>query len=657
MPTLNIGILAHVDAGKTSLTERILYDAGAIERLGSVDAGTTRTDTGAIERERGITVRSAVASFTVGGLRVNLVDTPGHSDFIAEVERALGVLDGAVLVLSAVEGVQPQTRVLMRTLRAMRLPTVLFANKIDRAGARDTALLAEIRRRLTAHIVPVNRPTDAGTAGARVAADPGFPGTAADVLADNDDALLEALVSGPAPTGAEIEERLAAQTAAGTVHPLFFGSALSGTGVAALVEGVARLLPTAAADTDGAARGTVFAVERGRAGEATGYLRLDAGRLRVRQRVAVHRSGPDGAAETVSARITGLQVIGAPADAREPLTAGNLAKVRGLPGVRVGDRIGAAEAPAEQQRFTRPSLETLVRPRRSGDAARLHAALVALADQDPWISTRSAPGEGTSVLLYGEVQKEIIAATLAAEFDVEAVFAPSRVVYSERPTGTGEAFEAYDRQPRPRFYATIGLRVAPAPAGDTGNAYGVAVEDGSLPRAFHRAIEEAVVRTLGQGLHGWPVTGCSVTLTRSGYASPVSTAADFRELAPLVLMRALAEAGTRVYEPYHEYEAEVPAGALSAVAAQFGALGVGIGESAGDAETAVLRGAIPARLVAEVERRLPGLSHGEGVWWSRASADRAVAGRAPERPRTDGNPLDREEYLRHLSQRRSAVGT
>ena len=135
MPTLNLGILAHVDAGKTSLTERLLFDTGAIARLGSVDAGDTRTDRGDLERARGITIRSAVAPFRLGALRVNLIDTPGHADFAAEVERALGVLDGAVLVLSAVEGVQARTRVLLRALRALALPTLIFVNKIDRAGA------------------------------------------------------------------------------------------------------------------------------------------------------------------------------------------------------------------------------------------------------------------------------------------------------------------------------------------------------------------------------------------------------------------------------------------------------------------------------------------------------------------------------------------
>ena len=163
MQTVNIGILAHVDAGKTSLTERLLYDTGVIDRLGSVDAGTTQTDTGDIERRRGITIRSAVATFTTGGRRVNLVDTPGHSDFVAEVERALGVLDGAVLVLSAVEGVQPHTRVLFRTLRSMRLPTLVFVNKIDRTGARADDLVAEVARLLTPQVAPLGAVRGLGT--------------------------------------------------------------------------------------------------------------------------------------------------------------------------------------------------------------------------------------------------------------------------------------------------------------------------------------------------------------------------------------------------------------------------------------------------------------------------------------------------------------
>src|SRR5947199_7480907 len=153
-PIVNLGILAHVDAGKTSLTERLLHLAGVVDQPGRVDDGSTRTDSLALERRRGITIKSAVVSFALAGVTVNLIDTPGHPDFIAEVERVLGVLDGAVLVVSAVEGVQPQTRVLMRTLQRLRIPTLVFVNKIDRRGARYDGVLRAIAERLTPAVVP-----------------------------------------------------------------------------------------------------------------------------------------------------------------------------------------------------------------------------------------------------------------------------------------------------------------------------------------------------------------------------------------------------------------------------------------------------------------------------------------------------------------------
>src|SRR3990170_1857784 len=163
MRTLNLGILAHVDAGKTTLTERLLYEAGAIDAVGSVDAGTTQTDSLALERRRGITIKAAVASFEIGDVHVNLIDTPGHPDFIAEVERVLNVLDGAVLVVSAVEGVQPQTRILMRALQRLAIPTLIFVNKIDRPGASDRRVVQAISERLTAAVVPMGPLGELGT--------------------------------------------------------------------------------------------------------------------------------------------------------------------------------------------------------------------------------------------------------------------------------------------------------------------------------------------------------------------------------------------------------------------------------------------------------------------------------------------------------------
>src|SRR6188472_2688947 len=193
MRTLNLGILAHVDAGKTTLTERLLFTAGVIDEVGSVDKGTTQTDTLPLEQQRGITIKAAVVSFELGDLTVNLIDTPGHPDFIAEVERILNVLDGAVLVLSAVEGVQPQTRILMRALRRLRVPTLLFVNKIDRRGADPERTLRGVEEWLTPTAVPMGAPSGLGTRAASFT-----------------------------PYGSPDEE-LIAQSRRALLHPVFFG--------------------------------------------------------------------------------------------------------------------------------------------------------------------------------------------------------------------------------------------------------------------------------------------------------------------------------------------------------------------------------------------------------------------------------------------------
>jgi ribosomal protection tetracycline resistance protein len=623
MRTLNIGILAHVDAGKTSLTERLLFDHGVIDRLGSVDAGNTRTDDSAIERRRGITIRSAVAGFTVGDTRINLIDTPGHSDFIAEVERALEVLDGAVLLLSAVEGVQAQTRVLMRTLRRLRLPTLVFVNKVDRAGARARSLLPDVRRLLTPHVVPLTRVTCVGTPDARVRP---LDATAvrpdlAEVLADVDPAVLAAIVDGPEPTPDQLRAAFAARTADGTVHPLYFGSALGGQGVAALVEGVVRLVP-APEPVPGvsAPRGTVFALRPGAGGERTAYVRLYEGEVTQRQRLTFLRREADGRTTKVTGQVNRLQVIGSPG----PLTAGNIAAVSGIGGIRVGDRLGALSDRAPQ--FAPPTLETLARARHPGQSATLRSALLSLADQDPLLYARPAADGATALLLYGEIQMEVLAATLSQDFGVEADFEPGRVRFLERPAGTGEAWEQMPWLDRTRYWATVGLRVEPAPHG-SGGEFAYETELGALPRAFHQAVKDTVHATLLTGLHGAAVTDYRVTLVRSGFCAPVSTAADFRGLTSIVLRRALEQAGTRLYEPCHAFEAEVPPAALAPVTGQLAACGARFTGTTGGTTAWLITGELPARRVRDIELRLPGLTHGEGVWWSRPSGDREFTAR------------------------------
>ena len=267
-----------------------------------------------------------------------------------------------------------------------------------------------------------------------------------------------------------------------------------------------------------------------------------------------------------------------------------------------------------------------------------------------------------SVSLYGEVQKEVIQATLADDFGVDVTFRETTTICIERPAGSGAAHEIIDTDPNP-FLATVGLRVDPAPPG-SGVRFALEVELGSMPPAFFTAVEETVHATLEQGLHGWRVADCAVAMTHSGFwarqshahatfdKSMSSTARDFRQLTPLVLMEALRQAGTRVLEPVHRFALELPADALGPVLPLIGRLGGVPFAPALDGPTCRLEGDIPAARVHELRRQLPGMTRGEALLESAFDRYEPVRGPAPSRPRTDDNPLDREEYLRRVSGRR-----
>ncbi len=657
MRMLNLGTLAHVDAGKTSLTERLLYAAGVIDAIGSVDDGNTQTDSLAQERRRGITIKSAVASFVLGDITVNLIDTPGHPDFIAEVERVLSVLDGAVLVISAVEGVQAQTRVLMRTLQRLAIPTLIFVNKIDRRGAQCDAVLAAIGERLTPALVAMGAADGLGERHAQFtchgADDHDFRTRLTERLAEHDDALLEDYLGGEKDVAyRRLRRQLASQAKRGLAHPVFFGSAITGAGVEALMAGIAELLPARKGDAEGPLRGSVFKVERGPAGDKIAFVRMFSGRVRTRDRLLIR---------AVEYKVTDVGVFEAGSVVRRGVvSAGEIGKLWGLGDVRIGDAIGEPRAGGAEHHFGPPTLETVITPRRPTDRGALHAALAQLSEQDPLINLRQDDQRGELfVSLYGEVQKEVIQDTLAGDFGVEVEFRETTTICIERPVGTGAAADFIKLGGNP-FLATVGLRIDPAPV-DSGVRFQLEVELGSIPLAFHKAVEESVHKAFAQGLNGWLVTDCVVTMTHSGYwarqshshavfdKAMSSTAGDFRNLTPLVLMAALREAGTVTCEPMHRFELELPGDLLAVVLPVLGRLGAIPGTPTMRGSACRLEGEIAAARVHALQQRLPGLTRGEGVLETAFDHYRPVRGAAPSRPRSDLNPLDRREYLLRIA--------
>ncbi|NHA69075.1 elongation factor G [Phycicoccus flavus] len=648
---LVLGIVAHVDAGKTSLTERLLLEAGVLDTPGSVDAGTTRTDSMDLERRRGITIRASVTTFAAAGLEVTVVDTPGHPDFVAEVERSLTVLDAAVLVVSAVEGVQPQTVVLWRALRRLGVPTVLFVNKVDRAGADPDVVLERVRRRLTPHLVPLTRVRDAGSAHAEAVPVPLDDETVVLAVAEVDDDVLRRWAE-DRPVGRDrVRAALRSAVRAGRLTPVLAGSAVTGTGVPDLPAVLARVVapdrrPRAEAAPHRPAA-TVFAVDRDERGRRV-WVRMWDGELAVRDRVVVGGRAPHPVTEVAVSRPDGLRP--------EPCVgAGEVAAVRG-PAARVGDTVGTPPARA-RYRFAPGRLESLVTPEDPADRPALFAALAELADEDPLIALRrSAADAEAAVTLHGEVQREVVAALLEERFGMRARFSPPGVVLVERVTGRGAALERLGTGGNP-YLATVGLAVAPGPTG-SGVVFRPGVQPGRLLPAFVAATEEGVRTALRSGRYGWEVLDCMVTMTDSlyyprqsrphqGFDKSMSTvAADFRLLSQVVVHAALARAGTVACEPVDRIEVELPAAALGAVLSAVGRLGGTPEGSRGADGWSLVTGTLPTRSVAELTRLLPDLTGGEGSLVTRPDHHAPVRGEPPRRRAPDPDPRDREAWFR-----------
>jgi ribosomal protection tetracycline resistance protein len=659
LPTLNLGILAHVDAGKTSLTERLLFEAGAIPEPGRVDDGTTRTDSMDIERRRGITVRTNVASFAVRDVQVNLVDTPGHSDFIAEVERSLAVLDAAVLVVSAVEGVQSQTVVLWRALRRLAVPTLIFINKVDRGGAEPARVLDEISSRLTVpggvRPLPLTDVLGPGRPSAGTRPVPMTDSRVIDVLAALDDRVLAAALA--EPDGARepaVRAGLALRSARAQIRrcllvPVAAGSALTGVGVPDLLAALPRLLPWAGEGTR-TLSAVVYQIEHAERGRLA-HCRVFGGELRVRDRAAAGSGGPEVITSLERSTPQGWVPAGTAG-------AGDVVRVRGLAAATVGAWIGQVIPGRVTRQFPRPALESVVDPVDPAQRGRLFAGLEELAEADPLINLRRTDERHEiAVSLYGEVQKEVIADLLAGQFGVAVTFRPTVTVHIERIAGTGASAAILAERTTP-YLATLGFRVEPAAAG-SGLACDLEVERGSLPPAFFAAAWEGVRTGLAQGLSGWEIPDARVVLTHSGYwprqsamhqkfsKNMSSVGADFRHLAPVLVHEALRQARTVVCEPVETFHLEIPVSAFPVVAVTVARLSGLISDTRADGPAAmVLTGAIPTRNVQPLLARLPEQTRGEAVFTSEVTRYAPVTGMPVVRPRIGPDPLDRETWFR-----------
>ncbi|MGG3538713.1 GTP-binding protein [Bacillus tropicus] len=643
MTTINIGIVAHVDAGKTSLTERILYETNVIKEVGRVDSGSTQTDSMELERQRGITIKASVVSFFIDDIKVNVIDTPGHADFIAEVERSFRVLDGAILVISAVEGVQAQTKILMRTLQKLNIPTILFVNKIDRSGANTEKVVKHIKTILSNEAFPFYSVQNEGTKEARIIEYKSYD-DCIERLAPYNESLLESYVNNEIVTDTLLREELEKQIQQANLYPIFFGSAMTGIGVTELLENISALLPANNSSPYEELSGVVFKIEREPFGEKIAYVRLFSGSLHIRKYVDIQRNGSLPHKEKIKKMCLfhngdAIQISTVPS--------GEFCKVWGLNDIKIGDIIGERTDYIKDIHFAEPQMEAAIDAIPKERIHDLYAALMELCEEDPLIQVwKDDVHNELYIRLFGQVQKEVIETTLFEKYNLQVTFSNTRVVCIEKPIGIGISVEVMGEKTNP-FYATVGFKVERGEL-NSGITYKLGVELGSLPLAFHKAIEDTVFQTLKQGLYGWEVTDISVTLTHTGYASPVTTASDFRNLTPLVLMDALKKAETYVYEPVNAFELTVPEQAISTTMYKLAAVPATFAEPIFNNDSYQLTGSLPVTKTENFKRMLHSFTEGEGIFTTKPAGFTKISAPFPTRKRVDYNPLNRKDYLLHV---------
>ncbi len=536
---INIGILAHADAGKTTLTEQMLFTAGELRSAGSVDGKNAQTDWLDIEQRRGISVRAASTRLFWKERQINLIDTPGHVDFAGEVQRSLAVLDAAILVVSAVEGIQGQTEVLWDALRTLGLPTLIFINKIDRAGARPQAVLDTMRERFSQNLVLLQHCTGQESRTCTVS-DIQLTDERLTELAVNTNAQAEICFLEDRPIPETVLLR-ALQTgiAGGSVYPVCMGAASLGVGVQPLLDAIV-LLPAAACDVAAPVSGIVYKVEHDKTMGRAAHVRLFSGVLENRDPVPLSGRQPVEKVAQIR-RVQGHKTVD-----MGRLTAGDIGALYGLTDVRTGDVIGTPPR-AGQLSLAVPLLKVQVFPQTPQQLPALVEAIRELTVEDPLLDMEWQKEERELYIkITGMMQLEVITAFLQDRFDLQASFDSPSVIYKETPAAPGTGRMDYT-WPKP-CWACIELHAQPLPRG-AGVVFESLVDDRTILSRYQAHIAQALPDALKQGLYGWEVTDLKLTLTGGSHHLIHTHPLDFFVATPMAVMDVLQHTGVTLLEP------------------------------------------------------------------------------------------------------------
>ena len=600
----NIGIVAHIDAGKTTTTERILFYSGKVHKMGEVHDGTAVMDWMAQEQERGITITSADTTCFWNGRQINVIDTPGHVDFTAEVERSLRVLDGAVGVFCAVGGVQPQSETVWRQADRYGVPRIAFVNKMDRTGARFARVVEEMRAKLHANAVPVQLPIGAedafegvvdliamralrfqGELGSDVVASAIPDALAADAAAarerlleavaeTSEDLLSAYLENGDLPVD-RLKAGLRAATVSGQIVPVLCGSSFHNQGIQPLLDAIVDYLPSPLdvppirgthpktgdalerkPDDDGPLCAMAFKVATDPFVGRVVYVRVYSGVLRKGANVWNPRT---------ARRERLMRLLRLHANQRtdtDALFSGEIGAIAGIKGVGSGDTLCAEQKPVVLERivFPEPVISMAIEPKTQADKEKMQAALADLAEEDPTFRVGVNPETGQTIMQgMGELHLEILRDRMLREFRVQANAGKPMVAYKETVTAPARAESEFDRMLGDKHhYGRVALAVAPAPRG-AGNTVEFHLSNETVPREYHACIEEGIRDGLSTGvLSNYPLVDVAVTVDGGAFHPTDSTDIAFRTAASMAVREAVGKAAPALLEPLMQLEITTP---------------------------------------------------------------------------------------------------
>jgi len=553
----NIAIVAHVDAGKTSVTEHFVFKSGAIREKGSVDKGTSQTDFNSIERKRGISVFSSSISFKWNEYLINLIDTPGHADFAGEVERSLRAVDGAILIISAADGIQAQTINYWKVLRKLNIPTLIFVNKIDREGVDIEFIIDELKNNLKKSIVPIQEIENFGSSNQKIILSINNTDLLEN-LANNNNDLLEKYLNDLTFSDEEILNSIKQQCIEAIIFPVLFGSAKNNVGIDELMNSVVELLPAPKSNVNNELSGIVFKISHNNLLGRLAHVRLFSGQISAKDLV-LNRT------QNIEEKVNQIKFIeGEKYSDLKELLAGEIAAVSGFSQANVGDILGLLDDISDYVPRNQPLLDVQVKAVDDKDYAKLAEALQILSIEDPLLDFKWLKDEQELIIkIMGWIQIEILKFILEDRFNIKAEFEDPTVIYKETPTNIGEGYERY-WMPKP-CWAIIKFLIEPGELG-SGVVYKSELSVDKVHKKYQNEIERTIPKALEQGIKGWEVTDIKITLIDGEDHEVHSNPGDFIIATPMAIMNGLQNIGTTLLEPVLKFKITAPESMLGKIA-------------------------------------------------------------------------------------------